>query len=329
MASVRLVSVQKVYEGARRPSLSCDLDIPTGEFAVLVGPSGCGKSTTLRIVAGLESPTRGRVFIGEKDVTAARPAERDIAMVFQNYALYPHMTVAENLGFALTLRRFPKAEIKRRVEAAAENLELSGYLTRKPRELSGGQRQRVAIGRAVVREPKVFLFDEPLSNLDAKLRTEMRREIARIHRQAGCTSLYVTHDQTEAMTLADRIVVLKDGVVQQVGTPAEIYDRPQNRFVAEFFGSPTMNFIEREGQLYGIRPENLSLEARAGATAIAGQVDLREVHGAEAVLYVSSEAGELRVRAPVASPVKAGEKLTVWTELAFAHRFDPISGNRL
>jgi multiple sugar transport system ATP-binding protein len=249
MSEVRLVGLRKQYEGTRadRAALQAlDLVIPSGELVVLVGPSGCGKSTTLRIVAGLEDPTGGQVLIDGRDVTRVPPAERDIAMVFQSYALYPHMTVFENLAFALRIRKLPEAEIRARVEEVARSLAIDTYLDRRPRALSGGQRQRVAIGRAVVRSPKVFLFDEPLSNLDAKLRGDMRREIARIHQASRTTSMYVTHDQVEAMTLADRIVVLKDGALQQVGTPLEIYDAPANRFVAGFFGTPSMNFLDAE-----------------------------------------------------------------------------------
>lgn len=245
MSEVRLSGVSKSYEGVEKPALeSLDLTIQSGELAVLVGPSGCGKSTTLRIVAGLEVATSGQIFIDDNDVTKVPPADRDIAMVFQSYALYPHMTVFENLAFALRIQKRPEKEIRERVNAVAKSLAIESYLSRRPKALSGGQRQRVAIGRAVIRKPKVFLFDEPLSNLDAKLRGEMRREIARIHNGSeGTSSLYVTHDQIEAMTLADRIVVLKDGFVQQVGTPIEIYDSPANRFVAGFFGTPAMNFL--------------------------------------------------------------------------------------
>ncbi len=255
MSEVRLQGVTKSYEGVEKLALeSLDLTIPSGELAVLVGPSGCGKSTTLRIVAGLETATSGHIFIDDIDVTKVPPADRDIAMVFQSYALYPHMTVFDNLAFSLRIQKRPEKEIRERVNAVAKSLSIEEYLERRPKALSGGQRQRVAIGRAVVRKPKVFLFDEPLSNLDAKLRSEMRREIARIHNDStGTSSLYVTHDQIEAMTLADRIVVMRDGFVQQVGTPMEIYDAPANRFVAGFFGTPAMNFlpatlVQSEGQ---------------------------------------------------------------------------------
>jgi ABC-type sugar transport system ATPase subunit len=244
VSELELIGIKKQYEGVARPVIpDLALTIPSGQMAVLVGPSGCGKSTTLRMVAGLEEPTAGTIKIGKRDVTNLPPAERDIAMVFQSYALYPHMTVFENMAFGLRIKHLPEAEIQKRVHAAADNLGLTPYLERRPKALSGGQRQRVAIGRAVVRAPKVFLFDEPLSNLDAKLRSDMRREIARIHQQSKTTSLYVTHDQIEAMTLADMIVVLKDGVVQQIGTPVDIYERPANRFVAGFFGTPSMNFL--------------------------------------------------------------------------------------
>jgi multiple sugar transport system ATP-binding protein len=245
MAGVRLENVSKIYAPGRHPPAvdGVSLDIHDGEFVVLVGPSGCGKSTILRLIAGLETPTSGAVFIGDRRVNDVSPSARDIAMVFQSYALYPHMTVRENLAFALTLRRMPAAEIAQRVGRAAEMLDLTDFLGRKPRQLSGGQRQRVALGRAIVREPKVFLFDEPLSNLDAALRTQTRREIAGLHRTLGTTMIYVTHDQVEAMTLGQRIVVMQGGRVQQVDTPIALYDAPANRFVAGFLGSPAMNFL--------------------------------------------------------------------------------------
>ena len=245
MAGVRLVNVSKIYAGGPHTPAVDDvsLDIADGEFVVLVGPSGCGKSTTLRLIAGLETPSRGDVLIGDRRVNDVPPSARDIAMVFQSYALYPHMTVRENLAFALTLRRLPRAEIAQRVGRAAGMLDLGDHLDRKPRQLSGGQRQRVALGRAIVREPQVFLFDEPLSNLDAALRTQTRREIAALHRTLGTTMVYVTHDQVEAMTLGQRIVVMQGGKVQQVDTPLALYDAPANRFVAGFLGSPAMNFL--------------------------------------------------------------------------------------
>ncbi len=245
MAAITYDSATLVYPGAERPSVNAlDLDIADGEFLVLVGPSGCGKSTSLRMLAGLEAVTEGRILIGEKDVTHLAPKERDIAMVFQNYALYPHMTVADNMGFALKISGMNKAEIRKRVEEAAKILDLSQYLDRKPKALSGGQRQRVAMGRAIVRNPQAFLMDEPLSNLDAKLRVQTRTEIAALQRRLGVTTVYVTHDQVEAMTMGDRVCVLKDGDLMQVDTPRNLYDRPDNVFVAGFIGSPAMNLID-------------------------------------------------------------------------------------
>ena len=242
MATVTFDKASRVYPGTERPAVdSLDLHIEDGEFLVLVGPSGCGKSTSLRMLAGLEDVNAGRILIGDRDVTDVQPKDRDIAMVFQNYALYPHMTVADNMGFALKIAGTPKAEIRQRVEEAAKILDLSQYLDRKPKALSGGQRQRVAMGRAIVRSPQVFLMDEPLSNLDAKLRVQTRTQIASLQRRLGVTTVYVTHDQTEALTMGDRIAVLKDGLLQQVGTPRDMYDTPANVFVAGFIGSPAMN----------------------------------------------------------------------------------------
>jgi ABC-type sugar transport system ATPase subunit len=362
MSDVRLVAVSKRYDGTSRPVIPhLDLVFPAGELAVLVGPSGCGKSTTLRIVAGLEEPSSGQVLIAGRDVTNVPPADRDIAMVFQSYALYPHMSVYENLAFALRIRRTSDAEIKRRVEEVADSLGLTPYLDRRPKALSGGQRQRVAIGRAVVREPKVFLFDEPLSNLDAKLRSDMRREIARVHAESKTTSLYVTHDQVEAMTLADRIVVLKDGVVQQVGAPTEIYERPANRFVAGFFGTPSMNFLaaelaadggaarargpgfdlpappigdDRAGKvIVGIRPEAVTLADRdaggAGGGGLPAAVAMREVLGAEVLLHLESAAGELTVRTDVANPSRPGDQVVAVLDPRAIHWFDAASELRL
>jgi multiple sugar transport system ATP-binding protein len=246
MASVTLEGIRKIYQGST-PHVAVhgvDLDIADGEFVVLVGPSGCGKSTTLRMIAGLESISAGKLSIDGRNVNDVPPKDRDIAMVFQSYALYPHMTVRDNLGFALKLRGTPKSEIDKRVTQAAAILGITDFLDRTPRQLSGGQRQRVALGRAIVREPKVFLFDEPLSNLDAQLRVQMRREIARLHEELKATMIYVTHDQVEAMTLGDRIVVMSKGHVQQIDTPMNLYDHPVNRFVAGFIGSPGMNFID-------------------------------------------------------------------------------------
>jgi ABC-type sugar transport system ATPase subunit len=357
-SEVRLEGVSKRYPGAEgRPALEAlDLTVAAGELAVLVGPSGCGKSTTLRIVAGLEEPSSGRVFIGDRDVTDVAPARRDIAMVFQSYALYPHMSVFDNLAFALRMRKRPEAEVRQRVAQVARALVIEDYLERRPKALSGGQRQRVAIGRAMVREPVVFLFDEPLSNLDAVLRSEMRREIGRIHKQTGTTALYVTHDQVEAMTLADRIIVLKDGLVQQVGSPDEIYRRPANRFVAGFFGTPAMSFFgaevtERGGGLcargegfelplplralpcprllIGLRPEAATLDRRPDASPMCGEVELREVLGAEVLLHLRSAAGPITIRTDAASAAREGEEITVWIDPRSLHLFDAESELRV
>jgi multiple sugar transport system ATP-binding protein len=358
MGAIALRGISKQYDGGRAALAQLDLTIDAGELVVLVGPSGCGKSTTLRIVAGLEDPTTGAVAIAGRDVTRVPPAERDIAMVFQSYALYPHMTVFDNLAFALRIRKVADGEVRRRVEEVARSLGIEAYLERRPRALSGGQRQRVAIGRAVVREPKVFLFDEPLSNLDAKLRGDMRREIARVHRESRTTSLYVTHDQVEAMTLADRIVVLRDGTLQQIGTPLEIYDAPANRFVAGFFGTPAMNFLAADVRadggrtaargpgfelpltaasadrvddhvIIGIRPEALGLDQRAGAVPVPAEVAMREVLGAEAVLHLASPAGELTLRTDARSAARPGDRLTVYLDPGAIHLFDARSEQRL
>ncbi len=263
MAEVTLEDVSKGYGGDVGAVRDVNLDIPDGEFVVFVGPSGCGKTTVLRMIAGLEEITSGKVFIGDDVVNDLPPRDRDVAMVFQNYALYPHMNVRQNMGFALKLRKMDKAEITRRVEEAARTLGIERLLDRKPRALSGGQRQRVALGRAIVREPSAFLMDEPLSNLDAKLRVQMRTEIGKLHNRIGTTTIYVTHDQTEAMTMADRIVVLKEGVVQQVASPQEMYERPVNAFVAGFIGSPAMNFIQAR-----LERENGGFAAIFGRTRI-------------------------------------------------------------
>ncbi|MBL0213535.1 MAG: sn-glycerol-3-phosphate ABC transporter ATP-binding protein UgpC [Myxococcales bacterium] len=364
MSELELQGIRKLYDGVARPVIpDLALTIPSGQMAVLVGPSGCGKSTTLRMVAGLEEPTAGVIKIGGRDVTNLPPAERDIAMVFQSYALYPHMTVFENMAFGLRIKHLPEAEIQSRVFAAAESLGLKPYLERRPKALSGGQRQRVAIGRAVVREPKVFLFDEPLSNLDAKLRSDMRREIARIHQQSKTTSMYVTHDQIEAMTLADMIVVLKDGVVQQIGTPVDIYERPANRFVAGFFGTPSMNFLTADltatGEkqtarglgfeiplstrspalrpakdavdriVVGVRPERLSLSGNRDDVALSGEVAMREVLGAEVVLHLESAAGPLTVRTDAGSAPRPGDTVQVWLDPKAIHVFDGATELRL
>ena len=295
MAEVTLENVTKVYGEDVVAVRDMNLDIPDGEFVVFVGPSGCGKSTALRMIAGLEDISGGKVFIEDNVVNDLPPRDRDIAMVFQNYALYPHMNVRENMGFALKLKKFDKEEINRRVDEAARVLSIEHFLDRKPKALSGGQRQRVALGRAIVREPKAFLMDEPLSNLDAKLRVQMRTEIAKLHNRIGTTTIYVTHDQTEAMTMADRIVVLKDGVVQQVDHPQDMYDNPKNVFVAGFIGSPAMNFIraklekENGGYVATFGKTRLQLNKQAVEEAREKGSDPEQYAGKEVVLGIRPE----------------------------------------
>ncbi|HET6680227.1 MAG TPA: sn-glycerol-3-phosphate ABC transporter ATP-binding protein UgpC [Gemmatimonadaceae bacterium] len=368
MARVRLEGIRKIYEdGGHIAVHGIDLDVSDGEFIVLVGPSGCGKSTTLRMIAGLESITAGTLRIGERVVNDVPPKDRDIAMVFQSYALYPHMTVRENMACALRMRRLPSGEIAARVSRAAEMLGLDSVLDRRPRQLSGGQRQRVALGRALVREPQVFLFDEPLSNLDAKLRVQMRREIARLHRDLGVTMIYVTHDQTEAMTLGDRIVVMNAGQVQQVDTPMALYDRPANLFVAGFIGSPSMNFVhgtvENDGVarfvadggglrvplasavpgaapgralMLGVRPESITVHGDAAGPerddGIAATIELLEPLGNETLVHLMSEGGQaLTARAaPGTLPpggAAAGVRLTF--DVTRLHFFADGAGERL
>ncbi len=293
MAAVRFESVAKRYAGGASVVQSLDLEVKAGEFMVLVGPSGCGKSTTLRMLAGLEQVSEGKIFIGARDVTQVPPAQRGVAMVFQSYALYPHMSVAENMGFALKMAGRSKAEVEAAVAKAARSLQLEPLLKRLPRELSGGQRQRVAIGRAIVREPAVFLFDEPLSNLDAALRNETRVELARLHEELGATIIYVTHDQVEAMTLGDRIAVFNQGRIEQVGAPMEVYQRPRTRFVAGFLGSPRINFLPAElpglparpGAVeFGLRPEHLHIAGEDAA--LWGELSLIEHLGDQSLAYV-------------------------------------------
>jgi multiple sugar transport system ATP-binding protein len=353
VASVAICDVRKAF-GATEVIHGVDVLIGDGEFVVLVGPSGCGKSTLLRMIAGLENITSGEIRIGERVVNRVPPKERDIAMVFQNYALYPHMTVAANMGFSLMLRGAPKGEIAQRVKVAADILGLSPLLNRYPRQLSGGQRQRVAMGRAIVRDPQVFLFDEPLSNLDAKLRVAMRTEIKELHQRLKTTTIYVTHDQIEAMTLADRIVVMHDGLVEQVGAPLELYDRPQNLFVAGFIGSPAMNFLtgtiringapqfesvtgirlplttvpsDNDGRpaIYGIRPEHF-LIADDGAEA---EVQVVEPTGSE--LQVAAKIGGDDVVAVFRErhDFKPGDKIRLKPNPRLVHLFDAPSGQRL
>ena len=335
MSNIRLRNVTKRF-GSTVTLHQVNLDIEDGEFAVFVGPSGCGKSTLLRMIAGLEEVSDGEVLIGDEVMNDVVPARRGVAMVFQSYALYPHMTVAENMGYGLKVNKVPKDQIRHQVEMVAKTLQLSHLLDRKPKQLSGGQRQRVAIGRAIVRSPNVFLFDEPLSNLDAELRVHMRIEIARLHRELGTTIVYVTHDQVEAMTLADRVVVLRDGLVEQVGTPLELYDRPANQFVAQFIGTPKMNMVGasklkslaatgRKAPLdgfVGLRPEYVELVAKADGEFQA-TVDLVEALGAETLVYVTTEWGEPIVsRHTERSTLVAGEKVGVKIDLSTAHFFD-------
>ena len=319
MAEVSLRGVSKVYRRGDSAAVeSFNLEVGDGEFLVLVGPSGCGKSTTLRMVAGLELPTTGTISIGGRDVTSLPPKDRDIAMVFQNYALYPHMTVEENMAFALRLRGVPKAERERRVASAAEALGLGPYLDRLPKALSGGQRQRVALGRAIVREPAVFLFDEPLSNLDAKMRVEMRAEIIRLHHRLGATMIYVTHDQTEAMTMGERIVVMNRGRIQQVAPPMELYERPANPFVAGFIGTPPMNLFPMGTlsplRIVGLRPEHIRLERLGGSAPKSGNetvVDFVEPLGPETLVHVLFGPTRLPVvvRAPGFARFAHGERV--------------------
>ena len=327
MAKVTFEKVNITYPGASAPTVKdLDLEIADGEFLVLVGPSGCGKSTTLRALAGLEPTSSGRITIDGKDVTNLEPGDRDIAMVFQNYALYPHLTVEQNMGFALKLAKLPKADIKSKVHAAAETLGLTDYLKRKPKDLSGGQRQRVAMGRAIVREPKAFLMDEPLSNLDAKLRVQTRAELASLQQRLGTTTVYVTHDQVEAMTMGDRVAVLKDGELQQVAPPRELYDAPANEFVAGFIGSPAMNIFDYNGGRVGVRPEKMFINK--GPVGFQGVVDIVEELGAESYVYVTVGDNRLVARAE-GTPPQRGEAVVLTFNPREAHRFDPETGRRI
>ncbi len=356
MSAIRFEGASRVYSGNDKAAVeSLDLEVETGEFMVLVGPSGSGKSTALRMIAGLEQVDAGAIWIGGRDVTWERPQDRDVAMVFQNYALYPFLNVEENIAFPLKMAKVPKAERHERVLAAAELLELSDLLARKPSQLSGGQRQRVAMGRAIVREPSAFLMDEPLSNLDALLRVQMRSEIASLQRRLGVTTVYVTHDQVEAMTMGTRVAVLRDGRLQQCATPRELYDRPANAFVAGFIGSPPMNLLTlpvTDGAVslgglriplaadilraaasdvtLGIRPESLRPSGDGG---VAGMVHGVEHLGADShvSLTVASDAGEMTVvvRIDGTTPPTVGERLTLALDPHAAHWFSPSSGERL
>lgn len=334
MASITLQNIVKEYgTGAKAVPVIHNLNaqIHDGEFVVIVGPSGCGKSTLLRMVAGLEEITEGNISIGDRVVNELEPAERDIAMVFQNYALYPHMSVFENMAYGLKIAKVPMHEIKTRVDKAAGILELGHLLQRKPRELSGGQRQRVAMGRAIVRQPQVFLFDEPLSNLDAKLRAQTRLEIQKLHRELGITSLFVTHDQVEAMTLAQRMIVMNGGVMEQFGTPEEVYNRPASTFVASFIGSPPMNLLKQApglpaGQILGIRPEHLELSS----TGWEMKVDTVELLGAERLVHahLGTETLTLRLDASFTAPT-AGQIFHATPKEGCLHHFNAETGKRL
>jgi len=367
MAGVTLTGVHKIYQGSeplprkwwevwksgRKPTevhvvKGADLEIKDGEFLVLVGPSGCGKSTTLRMVAGLEDVTKGEIRIGERVVNDVSPKDRDIAMVFQSYALYPHMTVAENMSFGLRLRKYPKNDIDKRVKEAADLLDIGHLLERRPKELSGGQRQRVAMGRAIVRRPQVFLMDEPLSNLDAKLRVQMRAELQRLHHKLGVTTIYVTHDQTEAMTLGDRIVIMNNGHIQQCDSPLQLYEKPSNLFVAGFIGSPGMNFLKAEAKdgkavhhhftfslpesarnltgliTLGFRPQHLRLKGEADEVEFPATLEVVEPLGSENFLFCKvPETGEqVTVRTEAATRSTVGEELTLKLSPTAIHIFD-------
>ena len=362
MASISCRHIYKIYPGDVTAVKDFNLEIEDKEFIVFVGPSGCGKSTTLRMVAGLEEISKGEMYIGDRLINDVPPKDRDIAMVFQNYALYPHMTVYKNMAFGLELRKTPKDEIDKRVHEAAKILEIEHLLDRKPKALSGGQRQRVALGRAMVRNPAVFLLDEPLSNLDAKLRTSMRTEITKLHKRLATTFIYVTHDQTEAMTMGDRIVVMKDGVIQQVDTPQNLYDYPCNLFVAGFIGSPQMNFLDgtvkKDGKAYsvdvagtvlalpaektadgkldayvgktvkvGIRPEDIKDDAEFMAkhpnSKMDAEVEVSELMGAEIYLYMNYKGQNVMARVAPTSKARRGDKVTVAVDENKIHLFDP------
>ena len=350
MSEIRLEKVRKAY-GPVVAVHGVDLTIRDGEFVVFLGPSGCGKSTTLRMLAGLEEITSGKIFIGDRDFTALEPKDRNIAMVLQNYALYPHKTIYENLAFGLRMRKMDPAQIDMRVQRAAKMLGLDEYLKRKPKQLSGGQMQRVALGRALVREPEVFLLDEPLSNLDAKLRVRMREEIARLHQEVGTSMVYVTHDQVEAMTLANRIVIMRDGHVQQVGAPLEVYDRPVNLFVAGFIGSPEMNLVEgrasngtfesgamrvalpaeyqavNEDIVLGIRPEHIGLGE--GPDSLTFEVGVIEQLGAQTLSIGEVSGVRLRILTDRVDNWKFGQRIPVRLQAGRLHLFSKATGQRL
>ena len=357
MATVRFDGATRVYPGVDKPAVDdLNIDIGDGEFLVLVGPSGCGKSTSLRMLAGLEEVTRGKIWIGDRDVTHVSPKDRDVAMVFQNYALYPHMSVADNMGFALKIAGVSKEEIRKRVEEAAGLLDLTQYLDRKPKALSGGQRQRVAMGRAIVRSPQVFLMDEPLSNLDAKLRVQTRTQIAKLQRDLGVTTVYVTHDQVEAMTMGDRVAVLKDGILQQCDSPRRMYDHPDNVFVAGFIGSPSMNIFEVpvvDGGIkfgshvspvprdtlaqggstvtMGVRPEDFTISSDNDGLEV--EVQVVEELGADAYIYGTTKGagGDAAIiaRTDGRKPPEKGAKVYLVPKPEHVHLFDAESGLRI
>ncbi|WP_413375598.1 ABC transporter ATP-binding protein [Alkalihalobacillus sp. 1P02AB] len=365
MADIVLENIYKMYNEDVTAVTDFNLHVQDKEFIVFVGPSGCGKSTTLRMIAGLEEISKGNLYIGDKRVNDTAPKDRDIAMVFQNYALYPHMTVYDNMAFGLKLRKFKKSEIEKRVQEAAKILGLESMLTRKPKALSGGQRQRVALGRAIVRDPKVFLMDEPLSNLDAKLRVQMRAEITKLHRRLQTTTIYVTHDQTEAMTMATRIVIMKDGVIQQVGAPKEVYDTPTNIFVGGFIGSPAMNFLhgtiqnehfilsdkvsfklpikyvnalEEQGYsnkeiILGVRPEDIYdsqfFNRITTPEKITAKIEVAELMGSETYLYTKIENQDLIARIPSRTDLSSGADLLLTLDMDKIHFFDVKTENRI
>jgi multiple sugar transport system ATP-binding protein len=365
MASVRLEKITKIFDKNVIAAKDVDIDISDKEFMVLVGPSGCGKSTTLRMIAGLEEITDGNIYIGDRLVNSVPPKDRDIAMVFQNYALYPHMTVYQNMAFGLKLRKFPKKDIEQRVNEAAEILEIKELLNRKPKALSGGQRQRVAVGRAIVRKPKVFLFDEPLSNLDAKLRVQMRTEISKLHNRLETTMIYVTHDQMEAMTMGDRIVVMKDGFVQQIDSPLNLYNHPVNKFVAGFIGSPSMNFMTgmlnndsglifaenkiklpipekfldrlrnfvNKQIIFGIRPEDIYLADFApgiqNASKASSLLEVVEPMGNEIFLYLNTGSHQFVARVNADENPAVGNEVELIFNMEKGHFFDPVTEEHL
>ena len=368
MATLKFVNINKIYDNKVQAVFDFNLDVQDKEFIVFVGPSGCGKSTTLRMVAGLEEITSGELYINDRLVNDIAPKDRDIAMVFQSYALYPHMTVFDNMAFGLKLRKVPKEEIEKRVNEAAAILGLEPYLNRRPKALSGGQRQRVALGRAIVRSPKVFLMDEPLSNLDAKLRVQMRSEIAKIHEKVGATTIYVTHDQTEAMTMASRIVIMKDGHIQQIGTPKEVYNYPANIFVGGFIGSPAMNFLrgkyidgkfvieadktqrrieieipeelrlniqgyENEEVVFGIRPEDIYVDGpiaeKYPKATTEVECDVVELLGHELIVYGYMNGQRIIVKTTANHDIQVHDKINFTFDMSRGHFFDSTTTNRL